>query len=83
MNFDDSFLFDTFDGAFAVVLVALFDTFGGAFVVVLVGRVDGPAAPSLGLCASEGTREGGMLCGVVVLLIRSVAVARSVCEEQR
>lgn len=36
VNFDDGFLFDTFDGAFVVVLVALFDTFGGAFVVVLV-----------------------------------------------
>ena len=83
VNFDDGFLFDTFDGAFIVVLVALFDTFGGAFVVVLVARVDGRTAPSLGLCASKGTIEGAMLCGVVVLLIRSVAVARSVCEERR
>ena len=83
VNFDDGFLFDNFDGAFVLVLVALFDIFGGAFVVVLVARVDGRAAPSLGLCASEGTIEGDMSCGVVVLLIRSVAVARSVCEEQR
>ena len=83
MNFDDGFLFDTFDGAFVVVLVALFDTFGGAFVVVLVARVDGRAAPSLGLCASEGMREGAMSCVVVVLLILSVAVARSASEERR
>ena len=83
VDFDDGFLFDTFDGAFIIVVVALFHTFGGAFVVVLVARVDGRVAPSLGLCTSESTREGAMSCGVVVLLIFSVAVAMSASKEQQ
>ena len=70
-------------GAFVVVLAALFDTFDGAFVVVLVARVDGRAAPSLGLCVSEGMREEAMPYGIVVVLILSIAVARSACEEQQ